>query len=122
MGRPSADDVRPRIPRADDVRPRIPARRHSAEPGAGAGAGRDIQPDSILSSMTEMLHQMSLLHADVHRISEDGKMLASSHVQMQQRIETLASSSRAGSQVDIVAALAAIDSACMQGRSVYPMA
>jgi hypothetical protein len=61
---------------------------------------------------------MSLLHADVHRISEDGKMLASSHVQMQQWIETLANSSRAGSQVNIVAALAAIGSPVIQDQPV----
>ena len=61
-------------------------------------------------TMTEMLRQLSLMASDLQKMADDNKILSTSHLQMQQRMETMAASggSGAGRSVDILAALAAI--------------
>ena len=79
-------------------------------PGAGGNAngagGGHAGPD--VSSMTEMMRQLSVLGGNMQKMSDDAKLLASSHVQMQTRLEKMASESQPTSHSDILSALAAI--------------
>ena len=63
---------------------------------------------SVSASVTELVRQVSLLSSNMERVMLENRTLATSHVTMQSRLETLASSGGATPTVDILAALAAI--------------
>ena len=71
----------------------------------GAGGGH-VGPE--VSTMSEMMRQLSLLGGSMQKMTEDAKLLASSHLQMQTRLENMASESRPSTHSDILTALAAI--------------
>jgi hypothetical protein len=61
-------------------------------------------------SRTEMMRQLPLMSSDIQEFADDNKMLGSSHLLMQKRMEDMAAAkdSGAGNPVNILAALAAI--------------
>ena len=83
----------------------------------GKTSGATTDPN-VMSSLAEILRQMSLLSADVAGVKDDNRDLASSHTLMQSRIETLSSSRGSSNATDILAALTAISSPASQDQPV----
>jgi hypothetical protein len=72
-------------------------------------------------TMKEMMKQLTMISADLQKFSDDNRDLATSHIQMQKRLEYMASSDGAGGAgktVDILAALAAIGAPALAEQPV----
>jgi hypothetical protein len=78
--------------------------------GAYGGPRTRGTDDNGGHAMTEMMRQLTLMSSDIQKFKDDNKMLASSHLLMQKRMEEMAASkdSGAGNPANILAALAAI--------------
>ena len=78
--------------------------------GAYGGPRTRGTDDNGGHAMTEMMRQLTLMSSDIQKFKDDNKMLASSHLLMQKRMEEMAASkdSGVGNPANILAALAAI--------------
>ena len=76
--------------------------------GAGGPTTRGMSDGTNDATMAELMRQLSIMSSDLQKFADDNKMLATSHLQLQKRMETMAPSERDGKSVGILAALAAI--------------
>jgi hypothetical protein len=79
--------------------------------------------DSTTANMSEVMRQLSIIGTDMQRVVDDNKLLATSHLGMQKRLEEMSNSDGVGTgagsgKLDILAALSALSAPTLHDQPI----